>query len=340
MNVLIIGGAGFIGTNLTEYFCQKGDTVVVYDNLSRAKTEHNLQYLQKRYNNSVTFIKGDIRNPTQLLECIEQSDAIFHLAAQVAVTTSVADPKLDFDTNICGTFNILELLRASHKKPPLIYSSTNKVYGSLLDVPIHEHETRYSFPEHSQGISEKELLDFHSPYGCSKGAADQYVRDYARIFGLKTVVLRQSCIYGPHQYGCEDQGWLAWFTIAATQNKQITVYGNGKQTRDILYIDDLCTAFNESLRNIDRTAGEVYNVGGGPQNTLSLIELLAVLEKELGKKIITHTDKVRPGDQPIYVSDIRKAQKDFGWAPKISPQEGIKRLLKWVISESPGTHEK
>lgn len=333
MNILIIGGAGFIGSNVAKYFCQTDHHVTIYDNLSRTKTEHNLQNLQKKNKDKLNFIQGDIRTPHELPELIEQTDAIIHLAAQVAVTTSVLQPRLDFNINLLGTFNILEALRQSHKKPPLIYSSTNKVYGSLPNIPITEHATRYSFPEHPFGISEKEPLDFHSPYGCSKGAADQYVHDYARIFGLKTVVLRQSCIYGQHQYGCEDQGWLAWFAIAATQNKPITIYGNGKQTRDVLYIDDLCTAFEATLMNIDKTTGEVYNIGGGSNNTLSLLELLELLEQKIGKKISIHYDQTRHGDQPIYISDIRKAQHHFGWMPKTIPQEGVQKLINWVRSE-------
>lgn len=332
MNILIIGGAGFIGTNLAEYFYQKNHEVIIYDNLSREKTELNLQKLKKT-SEKILFIKGDIRTSQELPDLIEKTDIIFHLAAQVAVTTSVINPRLDFDINLLGTLNILEALRQSQKKPAIIYSSTNKVYGNLSNIPIIEHKKKYSFQEYPFGISEKQPLDFHSPYGCSKGAADQYVHDYARIFGLQTIVFRQSCIYGPQQYGCEDQGWLAWFAIAATQNKPITIYGNGKQTRDVLYIDDLCNAFDKAIANIDKTAGHIYNIGGGQKNTLSLLELLEILEQKLEKKININYDKTRLGDQPIYISDIRKAQQHFGWTPKISPEEGMDKLLKWVISE-------
>jgi CDP-paratose 2-epimerase len=259
-------------------------------------------------------------------------DLVLHLAGQVAVTTSVTDPRMDFEVNAVGTFNLLEAARASGVRAPIIFSSTNKVYGGMEDVGVVVRDGRYAYDDLPNGVPESRGLDFHSPYGCSKGAADQYVRDYHRIYGMNTVVFRQSCIYGYRQFGFEDQGWIAWFTIAAQLGKPITVYGDGMQVRDVLFVDDLVDAFEAAAGNIDRTAGQVYNIGGGPANVLSLVELLAQIENRLGASIPSARDDWRPGDQRVYVSDIRKAAADFGWSPKIARTEGLERLYDWVAA--------
>lgn len=330
MNILIIGGCGFIGSNAAEYFVEKGDNVTVFDNLSRAGTESNLSWLQSTYP-SIKFIRGDIRHDNSLLsEAVEGQDAVLHLAAQVAVTTSVDNPREDFEINALGTFNVLEAIRKTKSKPSLIYSSTNKVYGGMQDIEVHEKDGKYSYKDLCSGIPENRLLDFHSPYGCSKGAADQYVRDYARIYGLKTVVFRQSCIYGYRQFGIEDQGWVAWFTIASLFDTPITIYGDGKQVRDSLFITDLIEAYDLAFQKIDSVSGKIYNIGGGPSNTLSLLQLIDLLEKKYSKKIKYSFSDWRPGDQPVFVSDVSKAFKDLGWAPKTSVSEGVDKLASWV----------
>jgi len=329
---LVIGGAGFIGVNLTDYLLQNNAEVIIFDNLSRKGTVENIKWLsQKHKGKKLEIVVGDIRLDKQkLLKAIEQVDAVYHLAAQVAVTYSVKDPYEDFTINALGTFNVLEAIRRAKNNPILIFSSTNKVYGGMEDIEIAEDEKRYSYKDLPRGIPENRLLDFHSPYGCSKGTADQYVRDYARIYGLRTVVFRQSCIYGKRQFGIEDQGWVAWFTIASALNRPITIYGDGKQIRDVLYVEDLVQAFITATKMIDQTAGKIYNIGGGPENTMSLLELLGYLKKLLSKEIKYDFSDWRPGDQPVYVSDIRKAKKEFGWQPEISVKAGVKRLAGWV----------
>jgi CDP-paratose 2-epimerase len=261
---------------------------------------------------------------------------VVHCAGQTAVTTSVVDPRPDFESNALGTFNSLEAAREVGDDPIFFYTSTNKVYGGMDDVPTVMRNGRYEFEQLPEGVSELQPLDFHSPYGCSKGAADQYVRDYQRIYGLRSVVFRQSCIYGPRQMGVEDQGWVAWFVIAAFLGRPITIYGDGKQVRDVLHIDDLVRAFDLAIKHIDRTSGQVYNIGGGPQNTLAIwTEFQPLLEELLGRPVepSTYADW-RPGDQPVFVSDIRKAERDFGWRPAVSPKDGIDELFEWVKSNS------
>jgi CDP-paratose 2-epimerase len=331
-NILITGGAGFIGCNATDYFLQKGIKVTVLDNLSRAGTDKNLAWLQsnKAFSKNLSFVKADVRHDHKLLKsAVEGKDAVIHLAAQVAVTTSVTDPRTDFEINALGTFNVLEAVRESKSKPIVLYSSTNKVYGGMEDVHVEATLDRYEYADFD-GINEHRPLDFHSPYGCSKGAADQYVRDYARIYGLKTIVFRQSCIYGSRQFGIEDQGWVAWFTIASLLNKKLTVYGDGKQVRDVLFVEDLIRAYDLAIQNIDVTSGRVYNIGGGPQHTMSLKELLAFLEEEFKKKIPYSLADWRPGDQPVFICDIGKAKKEFGWEPRIGVKEGVRRIATWV----------
>ncbi|HZW03666.1 MAG TPA: GDP-mannose 4,6-dehydratase [Anaerolineaceae bacterium] len=329
---LITGGAGFIGSNYVARLASRGDVVTVFDDLSRRGADRNLRWLQETYgNDSFRFIRGDIRDFDSVSVAAQDADVIVHLAAQVAVTTSVVDPRTDFEINALGTFNLLEAARASGRNPAVLYASTNKVYGGMEDVRVVEDATCYRYADLPQGVPETMPLDFHSPYGCSKGAGDQYVRDYHRIYGLPTVVFRQSCIYGPRQFGVEDQGWVAWFVIAAQMGRSITIYGDGKQVRDVLYVEDLLDVYDQALANIDRAAGEVYNVGGGAENTLSIWrEFGPMLERLQGAEIPVGQGDWRPGDQRIYVSDIRKAQNELGWRPKVSVQDGAERLYAWV----------
>lgn len=330
-SILITGGAGFIGVNAARRFADLGSSVTVLDNLSRKGTDINLRYLEERYAGKVNVVKADIRTDIQILEkCANEHDVILHLAAQVAVTTSVTDPRTDFDINALGTFNVLEAARGAQTMPVVLYASTNKVYGGLEHMPVTEHGDRVAFADGSRGVTEECPLDFHSPYGCSKGAADQYVRDYARLYGMKTVVFRQSCIYGPHQLGIEDQGWVAWFLIAALFGRDVTVYGTGKQVRDLLYVDDLVDLYVRAVDNIDAVSGEVFNAGGGAANSLSLLEFLAVINGPLGLSMKwTHSDW-RPGDQPIFISDNTKAKTMLGWEPTMDTDTGIKNLLAWL----------
>jgi CDP-paratose 2-epimerase len=329
---LITGGAGFIGTNYASRLLSRGDKVTIFDNLSREGTPRNIAWLKETYGpDSFQLIEADVREANRLKEAVQGVDLIIHLAAQVAVTTSVIDPRTDFEINALGTFNLLEAARQADRNPVVIYSSTNKVYGDLEDVRVAEGESSYYFPDNPGGISESQLMDFHSPYGCSKGTGDQYVRDYHRIYGVSTVVLRQSCIYGPHQFGIEDQGWVAWFVIAAVTGKPITIYGDGKQVRDLLYVDDLLAAYDLAYANIDKIAGQIYNIGGGPDNTLSVWkEFGPLLEKELGREIPVAREDWRPGDQRVFIADIHKANRDFGWKPEIGVEEGVHRLIDWV----------
>jgi CDP-paratose 2-epimerase len=336
--VVVTGGAGFIGANLAHHYLGQGDRVVLYDTLGRKGCRENLGWLEDHPNAAnLDVLIGDVRLPTRPLQAaIERADALFHLAAQVAVTTSVRDPEYDFEVNALGTFKLLELVRNSQAKRPVVfYASTNKVYGGMEDVAIAEGEDRYAYRDLPDGIPEDRLLDFHSPYGCSKGAADQYVRDYARIYGLETVVFRQSCIYGYRQFGLEDQGWVAWFIIAAILGRPITVFGDGKQVRDVLFIDDLIAAYDRAWTRIEATRGQVYNVGGGPANAVSLRDLLAVLRTEVDPELAVAHAGWRPGDQPVYVSAIGKAAQDFGWRPRVDWRSGVARLVDWVRDNRP-----
>lgn len=332
MKYLITGGAGFIGSNTANTFLRKGGEVIIFDNFSRSGSKSNITWLEKTYGDKVTIVKGNITKDLALLtKLIKKVDVVFHFAAQVAVTTSVINPREDFEINALGTFNLLEATRLAGNNPIFLYTSTNKVYGGLEDLQIVEKKSRYAFKNLLHGVPEERTLDFHSPYGCSKGAADQYVRDYARIYGLNTIVFRQSCIYGPRQFGVEDQGWVAWFIIALTMGKKITIYGNGKQVRDLLYIDDLIRAYDLAIKNIKKTKGNIYNIGGGENNTLSVwYEFKPILEKLFKRKIETHFADFRPGDQPIFVADIRKAKRDFAWEPKVNVQKGIELLFDWI----------
>jgi CDP-paratose 2-epimerase len=329
---LVTGGAGFIGSNYVHKLLQRGEKVTVYDNLSRGGARRNLEWLQKSFGESAfNVIVGDVRDAAAIQEAAREADVIVHLAGQVAVTTSVIDPRDDFESNALGTFNTLEAARLSGRNPIFIYASTNKVYGGMEDVELAEEPTRWRYKYLVKGCPETQPLDFHSPYGCSKGAGDQYVRDYSRIYGLHSVVFRQSCIYGTRQWGIEDQGWVAWFIIAAVTGKPITVYGDGKQVRDILNVEDLLNAYDTAVEKIDLAAGQVYNVGGGPDNVMSIwAEFAPILERLLGKKIEVGRGDWRPGDQRVFYADIRKAEQELGWKPKIGVDEGITGLYKWV----------
>ena len=329
--ILITGGCGFIGTNAAAHYLKKGYKVIAFDNLSRTGAKENLNWLKKQKGRLI-FVKGDIRDDKKLLETFKKykPDLVLHLAAQVTMVTSVTNPREDFEINALGTFNVLEAMRLTKCKAPAIYSSTNKVMGELLYVPVIEKKERYEY-KNIKGVNEDFSLDFHGPYGCSKGCGDQYWLDYARIFGLNTVVFRQSGIYGPHQFGIEEQGWLAWFCNALLFNKPVTIFGNGKQIRDVLYIDDLIRAFHFAFENIKKIKGRPYCIGGGPNYSLSIWELFKILEKISNKKFNYSFGPWRPGDQKIYISDINRAKKDFGWKPKVSPKEGLKRLYNWIF---------
>jgi CDP-paratose 2-epimerase len=331
MKILITGGAGFIGANCAVYFAKKRHKVVIFDNLSRIGSDKNLHWIKSEC--KVDFIKGDVRNFKDLVKVFNQNgkfDLILHMAAQVAVTTSVTNPRDDFEINAVGTFNLLEAMRLNNPEACLIYASTNKVYGEMENLKITLNNGRYMYKDLAEGVDENRNLDFHSPYGCSKGAADQYCVDYYRIYGLKTIVMRQSCIYGYRQFGIEDQGWVAWFIIAAQLGKQITIYGDGKQVRDVLFIEDLIHAYELAFENREHLTGRVFNVGGGPKRTLSLNELIKHLEILNGRTIPLAYDAWRAGDQKVYVSNISLAESEFGWNPETSVEDGIEKLHGWV----------
>src|SRR5438105_2796633 len=321
--LLITGGAGFLGVNAAAHFVEAGWNVVLLDNLSRANTDRNLAWAKGRYGSAIGFLREDVRDRAALDRAVIGADAILHLAAQVAVTTSLDDPETDFDINARGTLNLLEAVRAHAPQAAVIYASTNKVYGELVGV--------------GEPIDERRSLDFHSPYGCSKGAADQYVIDYARCFGLKTMVLRQSCIYGAHQYGTEDQGWVAHFVWAILAGRPITIYGDGSQVRDLLDARDLCRVYATAIEGIDDYAGRVFNVGGGPANTRSLLEAIKDIERLSGHSARYTFAGWRAGDQRHYVSDIGLAERLLGWRPQIGFEQGLAELIAWVRSTTDST---
>jgi CDP-paratose 2-epimerase len=338
--VLITGGAGFIGTNLADRLANAGQRVLLYDNLSRAGVEKNLLWLSRKHGELVEFRRGDTRDVASVKQVVQRASAVFHFAAQVAVTDSLADPVKDFEVNARGTLNVLEAIRTSSTQPPIIFTSTNKVYGDLPHVDVVERSSRYdpADPElAANGVSERMPLSFHSPYGCSKGTADQYVLDYARCFGLRAVVFRMSCIYGPHQFGTEDQGWVAHFLIRALSDEAITLYGDGKQVRDLLFADDLVDAFLLAREHIDSLSAQAFNIGGGPRNAVSLLELLKMMAEINGEKPEVAFNEWRTGDQRYYVSDTSKFRAATGWAPRIGVDSGVRRLREWLLaaSESP-----
>jgi CDP-paratose 2-epimerase len=330
---LITGGAGFIGANLAHRLLTEGRRVLVLDNLSRPGVEQNLKWLQDVHGDALEVAVEDIRDPAAVARAVARARQVFHLAAQVAVTTSLADPIADFSINAHGTLNVLEAIRAQPVPPPMILTSTNKVYGALDDVPLACEAQRYTpmaSDVRTHGISEARPLDFHSPYGCSKGTADQYVRDYARSYGLSTVVFRMSCIYGPHQFGTEDQGWVAHFLIRGLEDAPITLYGDGMQVRDLLFVEDLVNAFLLAERHVAQLAGHAFNIGGGPRNVISLLDLLDRIEVLHSRRPRLKFEEWRTGDQRYYVSDTRRFQHATGWKPQVGVQEGIERLDDWL----------
>jgi len=332
--VLITGGAGFIGTNLAHRLLSAGQDVLIFDNLSRPGVEQNVHWLCARHGSRVRICVADMRDASALHEAVQQASQVFHFAAQVAVTTSMLNPKEDFEVNALGTMNLLEALRQLKQPPPLVFTSTNKVYGKLQDVALRQQGTRYEPSNRAirlAGINEDHALAFHSPYGCSKGAADQYVIDYARIYGLPAVVFRMSCIYGPHQCGTEDQGWVAHFLIRTLTRKPITLYGNGIQVRDVLFVQDLVNALLLAQTHMPTLAGQAFNIGGGTANTTSLLELLALITELHGQEPVVQFAPWRPGDQKYYASDIRRFSAATEWVPQVNVRQGVEALYAWLL---------
>lgn len=334
---LITGGAGFIGTNLACRLLSLGRPVLLLDNFSRPHVRRNVRWLRHRFGRLLETQQGDIRDASLVKRLAHRAGHVFHLAAQVAVTTSINDPVADFEINARGTLNLLEALRTCHSPPPLLFTSTNKVYGPLDAVEVTALPKRYEPADtqlRARGFAGGEL-DLYSPYGCSKGAADQYVLDYARTFGLPAVVFRMSCIYGPHQYGTEDQGWVAHFLIRAMTGRPIVIYGDGRQVRDVLYIDDLVDAMLLAQAHADRLSGRAFDVGGGPGHTLSLLELIDLIEQAgIGTAELVF-GQWRLGDQRYYVSSIESLADAVGWRPRVGPHEGIRRLHQWLREQDP-----
>ncbi len=332
--VLILGGAGFIGCNLAAHLAKNGQRVRVYDDLSRPGVDRNLAWLQKTYGTRIESVIADIRDRERIRSAVAGTQAVFHFAAQTAVTTSLVEPMHDFDINARGTIEVLEAARAQKTRPALIFTSTNKVYGCLPELPMQLEGDRWRPVDGrlmQNGIDESRPLEFRTPYGCSKGCADQYVLDYAHSFGIPAAVFRMSCIYGPHQFGTEDQGWVAHFLIRAIEDKPVTVYGDGKQVRDILYVDDLVDAFVRAWSRIGAIAGRAFNIGGGPQSTISLVELLAMIESLRGKRPETSFEDWRQGDQRYYVSNTSAFSAETGWRPRVGPRAGIEALHGWLV---------
>jgi CDP-paratose 2-epimerase len=332
---LITGGAGFIGTNLADALLSSGQKILILDDLSRDGVENNLRWLRRKHGQLLEFKQGDVRDNKLVFALVQRSIKVFHLAAQVAVTTSLVDPIGDFEVNARGTLNVLEAVRAQTVPPPLVFTSTNKVYGDLEDVGVTEIGGRYLPINKSlqrSGIGDTRPINFHSPYGCSKGSADQYVLDYARTFGIPAVVFRMSCIFGPHQCGNEDQGWIAHFLLRAMAGLPITIYGDGRQVRDVLFVDDLVKAFRLAVENIDRLAGRAFNIGGGPTNAVSLIDVLEEIEHLSGRNIRVEFDDWRAADQRYYVSDTRSFKRATGWTPAVTAKRGIAKLHAWYTA--------
>lgn len=337
MRALVTGGAGFIGCNLADRLASDGCEVVVFDALARAGVERNLAWLEARHGSRVASVRADVRDARAVQEAARDVQVIFHLAAQVAVTTSLTDPLDDFETNIRGTLNVLEAAR--RHSTPVIFASTNKVYGDLADVPLELVGEAYRPQDASlrvRGVSEQRPLDFHTPYGCSKGAADQYVLDYARSFDLPTCVLRMSCIYGPRQMGTEDQGWVAHFLIRALQGQPIVIYGDGRQVRDILNVRDTIDAYMAAWRRIEQVSGRAFNLGGGPANAVSLLQLIGYIEEVTGKKVEVGFSDWRAGDQRYYVSDPSAARRELQLGEPLDWRTGVAELAEWLVSERGG----
>jgi CDP-paratose 2-epimerase len=337
---LITGGAGFVGTNLAARLLAEGKPVLVYDNLSRPGVEHNLRWLRANHGSLLQVEVADVRDQHLVRSAVAECDRVFHFAAQVAVTSSLDDPRADFDINLLGTLNVLEAVRRSRHQPPLVFTSTNKVYGASDDIALEATAKRYQPSDpaiRDTGIGESRPLDFHSPYGCSKGGADQYVLDYVRSFDLRAVVLRMSCIYGPHQFGNEDQGWVAHFLIRALEGHPITIYGDGRQVRDVLFVEDLVDAMLLCQQSMDQLRGRAFNIGGGPANTTSLLELLERIGTLTGDMPEFTTSDWRTGDQRYYVSDIRGFSAATGWRPQVGVAEGVQRLHAWLQRHADAT---
>jgi CDP-paratose 2-epimerase len=332
--VLITGGAGFIGSNLADRLASEGHSIIVYDALSRPGVEGNLRWLQERHPGKIEAIVADIRDEAVIAETAQRAKAVFHLAAQVAVTTSMVSPRDDFEINIRGTLNILDALRGT--KTPVIFASTNKVYGDLTDLRFELKDEAYEPVDarvRNYGIGEDRPLDFHTPYGCSKGAADQYVLDYARSFGVPTAVLRMSCIYGHRQMGTEDQGWVAHFVIRALEGKPITLYGDGHQVRDILDVSNAVEAYVRAWQRIDQVSGQAFNLGGGPRNAVSLRQLLAHISNLIGREVEVSYSDWRAGDQRYFVADTRAAEAALGLSQKVPWRDGVAALAHWLAEE-------
>jgi CDP-paratose 2-epimerase len=331
--VLVTGGAGFIGTNLADRLASGGRQVIVYDNLSRPGVERNAEWLKRTYGDRVMIEAADLADTSRLRAAVEGASAVYHFAAQVAVTTSLDTPVADFETNARGTVMLLEAVRAASVPPPLLFTSTNKVYGQLSDLALERSGERWQPRDpalRERGIGEDRPLDFHSPYGCSKGSADQYVIEYARTYGIPAVVFRMSCIYGPHQCGTEDQGWVAHFLISTLRGRPITLYGDGHQVRDILYVEDLLDAMQLARLNIAELSGRAFNIGGGPASAVSLRELLHLIEELTGRRPAAGFGPARTGDQLYYVSDTRRFAAATGWRPRVRMQDGVARLARWL----------
>jgi CDP-paratose 2-epimerase len=335
--LLVTGGAGFIGANLADRLASEGHDVVVFDALARPGVERNLAWLRARHPRRITAMTGDIRDERAVGKVVRDAAAVFHLAAQVAVTTSLVDPVADFEVNVRGTVNLLEALRRQGRRTPLIFASTNKVYGDLADAPLEVIDECYLPRDPSMrlnGVDERRPLDFHTPYGCSKGAADQYVLDYARSFDLPTCVLRMSCIYGPRQMGTEDQGWVAHFLIRALAGQPISIYGDGRQVRDILYVADAVEAYVSAWRRIETVKGRAFNLGGGRANAVSLRLLLGHVEQLIGRGVALRFEDWRPGDQRYYVSDASAARRALKLDEPLGWREGVARLAAWLRDET------
>ena len=333
---VIFGGAGFIGTNLAARVASTGQKVRIVDNLSRQTSALNAGWLRETFPDRVELVRGDVRDRDLVKAAVSDAVAVVHFAALVAVTTSMVDPRHDFDVNLLGTFNVLEALRG--RKVPLVFASTNKVYGALAGVPLQEGPGRWEPTAEllkRTGISEAAPLQFASPDGCSKGAADQYVLDHAECYGMPNVVLRMSCIYGPHQFGNEDQGWVSHFIIAALSGEPLTIYGDGKQLRDVLFVDDVVDAYLAAITRSSSLAGRAFNVGGSPRHTLSLLELVEMLEIICDHELPVRFEPPRHGDQRFYVSDTRAFEAAASWRPKVSPAEGVRALADWLSENHP-----
>jgi CDP-paratose 2-epimerase len=329
---LVTGGVGFVGSNLTHALLRDGEPVVVVDDFSREGVQHNAEWLRREHGDRVRIVKLNVGDRDRFLPLVRGARRIYHLAAQVAVTTSLEDPLADLETNLLSTVHLLEAARRCNDPPTILFTSTNKVYGAMEGVPVDRHGGVYRYADGRLGISESAPLDFHSPYGCSKGAADQYVHDYARIFGLPTIVFRMSCIYGTRQFGTEDQGWVAHFARSLLAGSPITIFGDGSQVRDVLWVGDLVDAMRRAMERGEQVGGQVFNIGGGNRNAVSVRRVVDRLIELIGREVPITTAEWRPGDQRVYVSDVSKAERVLDWRPTTGWEEGLERLVEWLRS--------